>query len=193
MRGFKEMHAEWWRFAREVEGLGTIRGANRLSGELAGNYRVDLLYNRGPLVLHQLRTLVGDQRFFGIMKEWMRKAEKGPSDTAQLAAAATQVLGQDMAWYFDQWLDQTTIPEIEVQHQLTQTEAGGAVLRGRVIQHGSEFYKLHVPLVLTMPGNKTEVRLVFQQSPTQEFEFALPAVPSKVTVDPAHNNLVEYR
>ena len=192
MRGFKEMHAEWWRFAREVEGLGTIRGANRLSGDLGWNYRVDLLYNRGPLVLHQLRTLVGDQRFQSIVKEWLGSAAKGPSDTSALARAAGKVLRQDMGWYFDQWLDQTTIPEVEVKYEIVPN-GSGALLRGRVVQHGDEFYKLHVPLILAMPGGRTDVRLVFQESPTQDFEFELPATPSKVMVDPSGNNLAEYR
>lgn len=192
LKSFRDLHAEWWRFAKEVAGRGTIRGANRLSGDLAGAWRFYLLYCRGPLVLHQLRTLVGDQRFVAILKTFLEDADFGPVDADDFAHAASEVIGSDMSWYFEQWLDQSTIPEVHVEHRVTPN-GSGAVLSGVVRQEGPEFYKLHVPLILEMPNGRREVRLVFQQQPVQEFSFTLPAAPRRVLVDPAGNNLATYR
>jgi hypothetical protein len=191
IKGFKTLHAEWWRFTREAEGVGTIRTANRLSGNLADEYRVRLLYSRGPLVLHQLRTLIGDQRFIQIMRDFLDTADYGPAGTDDLAVAASKVVGENLDWYFDQWLNQSGIPQVEVEHRIV-TEAGKTFLTGEVRQTGEEFFKLHVPLILEMAGGKREVRLVFQQQPTQSFRFELAAVPTKVVVDPSGNNLAEY-
>jgi hypothetical protein len=49
------------------------------------------------------------------------------------------------------------------------------------------------PLVLDMPGGQRDVRVFVQEQPSQPFRFELAAAPSKVTVDPANNNLAVYR
>lgn len=50
---------------------GSIFMANGPTGEKAGLERYSFLYARGPLMLHELRSEVGDQQFFTIMKSYL--------------------------------------------------------------------------------------------------------------------------
>lgn len=125
------------------------------------------------------------------MRDYLDDADYGPADTEDLVRAASKVVGEDLKWYFDQWLNQSGIPEVTVEHQVV-SEGGKVVLTGQIRQTG-EFFKLHVPLILQMPQGKTEVRLVLQEKPTQPFRFELAAQPTKVSVDPGGNNLAKYR
>ncbi|MBP7146284.1 MAG: hypothetical protein KBD01_01980 [Acidobacteria bacterium] len=189
VKGFPQIHSEWVANARMAEDKGTIEAANFIGGDV--DYRYLLLYNRGPLVLHMLRTLVGHDRFLAICRLFLESNTGSSATTDDFVEATSKVVGQDMRWFFDEWIRQPGTPEIAVQHSV-QT-GGGFRLVGKVEQRGPYFKKIHIPFILEFPGGKKEVRLLFQEKPQQEFSFDLPAAPTKVLVDPANNNLARYR
>ena len=192
--GFKRMHEEWWREAKFAKDAGPITAANMLSGDLAFRMRYGLLYNRGPLVLHMLRTYIGDDAFFAVLREFLKRANNGMVTTEDFEATASDVLGSDLTWFFDQWIRQGGIPVLHVEHRVETNDAGEPVLVGRVEQEpDGPFKKLYLPLILEYKGGEKEVKLLFLDQPTQEFRIALTRTPKKVLVDPAHNNLVIYR
>jgi len=191
---FKEMLGIWRGYADLAKDKASIAGAYKLSGDLADDYRYYLLYCRGPLVLHQLRTLIGDERYMAIMRKYLDRANFGPVTTADLAKAASEVLGQDMGWYFDQWIDQPGTPEIKVETRVEPAAGGGFQLAVRLTQPaGASFKKIHVPLILEFPGGRKAVKLPFQERPVQDFTFPLDAEPTKVTVDPGKNSLASFK
>ncbi len=191
---FKQMLGIWRGYADLAEDKASIAGASELSGDLADDYRYYLLYCRGPLVLHQLRTMIGDERYLTIMRKFLDTANFGPATTADLAKAASDVLGQDMSWYFDQWVEEPGTPEIKVDTKVEPAAAGGYQLVVRLTQPaGAAFKKLHVPLILEFPGGRKAVKLPFQEKPVQDFTFPLDAEPTKVLVDPGKNSLATFK
>lgn len=99
----------------------------------------------------------------------------------------------DMGWFFDQWFTQSGIPTIDVDERVAATSTGGYGLTGKVTQPVDGFKKMIIPLVVDYPGGNREAKLVFQEKPVQEFGFALSGKPSSVKVDPAGNNLANYK
>ena len=73
------------------------------------------------------------------------------------------------------------------------TSGGTPILTGKVEQPSSSFIKLPIPLIIDYPDGKRDVRVFVQDDWSKPFQFELPAVPKKVTIDPANNNLAVYR
>ena len=65
------------------------------------NYAV---YDRGGMTLQALRTAVGDDAFFQILKTWTATHRFGNGSTQQFIALAESVSGQSLTELFDTWL-----------------------------------------------------------------------------------------
>ena len=64
-------------------------------------------YNKGGLVLHMLRDIVGDDAFFTSLSKYLKDNEFTAVETAELRMAFEETTGLDLNWFFDQWyLDQ---------------------------------------------------------------------------------------
>lgn len=62
------------------------------------------VYARGAMTLHALRTRVGDDVFFDILKEWTDSHAGGNVSSADFIALAQERSGQDLAGFFSTWL-----------------------------------------------------------------------------------------
>jgi aminopeptidase N len=194
MEGYRQQFAGWQFEAKACKDVGSLETATMLGGSSGYREYACLVYNRGPLVLHMLHTLVGNEKFFAILKRFLERGKAGPVTSEDLRQAAEAVLQADMAWFFDQWVRQGGIPEITVEYRVSAGPDDTFVLSGRVAQaDGPSFKKIHIPFVLEMGGDRRDLRLLFQDQPVKEFRFDLPGKPKKVSIDPAQNNLAVYR
>ncbi|WP_033341904.1 M1 family metallopeptidase [Catenuloplanes japonicus] len=64
----------------------------------------DAVYDRGALTLHALRSAVGDETFFAILKAWATSHRYGNGRTPAFIALAEQLSGQDLDALFQTWL-----------------------------------------------------------------------------------------
>jgi aminopeptidase N len=71
-------------------------------------------YNKGGLVLHYLRSLVGDEAFFESLHQYLKKNEYTAVEVDELRMAFEDVTGEDLNWFFDQWYLTKGHPEVEV-------------------------------------------------------------------------------
>jgi aminopeptidase N len=62
------------------------------------------LQARGAMVLQQLRSTVGDDAFFKIMRRWAKEHAGGNASTKDFVRLAEQVSGKDLTRMFDIWL-----------------------------------------------------------------------------------------
>lgn len=64
----------------------------------------DVVYDRGGMTLQALRTAVGDESFFLILRTWARTHQYGNGATAQFIALAEAISGQNLSGLFTTWL-----------------------------------------------------------------------------------------
>jgi aminopeptidase N len=64
----------------------------------------DSVYDRGGMTLQALRTAVGDDAFFQIVRTWATTHRVGNGATAQFIALAESISGQDLTSLFNTWL-----------------------------------------------------------------------------------------
>src|SRR5262249_35469039 len=144
--GFERMLKEW----QGEEGIcaagAPIADAEYLGGERRRRDRNCLLYNRGPLVLHMLRTSIGNQHFMAAKKAFLDGTDTGPGSTDDFAKAISKAAQTDMSWYFDQWIRRSGNAQVDVEQHVERV-AEHYRLWGTIRQTpGDGFKKLLVPL-----------------------------------------------
>lgn len=73
-------------------------------------------YNKGGLVLHMLRTYVGDAAFFASLNHYLKKYAYTAVEVDELRMAFEDVTGEDLNWFFDQWYLREGHPQIDVEY-----------------------------------------------------------------------------
>lgn len=74
-------------------------------------------YNKGGLVLHHLRNILGDEVFFAGVKLFLAQNALKPVEAHHLRLAMEEVSGKDLNWFFNQWFFDKGHPEIEVKYE----------------------------------------------------------------------------
>ncbi|HTI25064.1 MAG TPA: M1 family peptidase, partial [Kutzneria sp.] len=62
------------------------------------------VYTRGALALHALRTAVGDDSFFAILKAWVASRQYSDATIDQFIGIAEKVSGKPLHDLFQQWI-----------------------------------------------------------------------------------------
>jgi aminopeptidase N len=70
------------------------------------------VYKRGGLTLHALRIRLGDERFFGLLREWTARHRHGSVRTDQFAALAQRYATEDLTAFFTTWLHHKPLPPL---------------------------------------------------------------------------------
>ncbi|MEU2257511.1 M1 family metallopeptidase [Nocardia xishanensis] len=71
------------------------------------------VYYRGPLFLHALRKQLGDDVFFGAIREFLARHAYGNASMPEFRTFVQSKTGTDLTGFFDAWLNQTSPPADE--------------------------------------------------------------------------------
>ncbi|WP_036141219.1 M1 family metallopeptidase [Luteibacter sp. 9135] len=93
------------------------------------------IYNKGALMLHTLRGLIGDEAFFRATRELVYGTDHpvpgqfAPryATTKDFIDIVDRVTGRDMHWFFDVYLYQAALPELKVTREGQQLHLGWQV------------------------------------------------------------------
>ncbi len=72
----------------------------------------DRVYKRGALLLHALRLTVGDDAFFGLLRDWVAEHAHSTVSTEMFTDLAERTIDQDLSDLFDAWLDELPLPKL---------------------------------------------------------------------------------
>jgi aminopeptidase N len=70
------------------------------------------LYKRGALTLHALRRLLGDERFFSMLRAWVAEHRHGTVTTPEFTALAERYAGRSLDAFFTPWLHSLPLPPL---------------------------------------------------------------------------------
>lgn len=72
-------------------------------------------YNKGGAVVHTLREQVGNENFWKAINIYLNRHKFAPVESTDLRKAMEEVSGQDLAWFFDQWVYGAGAPNLTVK------------------------------------------------------------------------------
>jgi hypothetical protein len=179
---FQAKMKEWRQHARDAEGVAPLSALNTLAGDTAGKDYTDLIYNKGPYVVHMLRMQMGHDAWVTGMKSFFVGNRHENVRTEVLRENLEQAAGYRLDFFFDQWFKGTGIPEFEFDYEVTPTEDGRFLFTGTIRQIGKPT-KVLMPVFFHFGGNKVSI----QQRPILKevdvYKAFLPEKPRKVTLD----------
>ncbi len=141
-----------------------------------------LTYEKGGWTLHMLRGIIGTEAFWTGIRDYYRRYRNRNASTADFRQVMEQVSGQQLSWFFDQWLNRAGIPIVagswrydamarEVEIELSQTQTGDA-------------YRLPIEVGMTEPGGTVRIERVDLAGRTGRFRLKAEAEPRALTLDP---------
>ncbi|MEZ4699855.1 MAG: M1 family aminopeptidase [Rhodothermales bacterium] len=138
-------------------------------------------YQKGGWVLHMLRGLIGDDAFWIGIRSYYATHRDANATSDDLRQAMEQAAGQELGWFFDQWLYRPGQPKLRVTHgydaankQLTVTVAQR--------QAGAPF-RFPLDLDLVTGGDVRRERVLVDQA-EHTFRFELDRPITELVVDP---------
>jgi len=155
-----------------------------------------LTYDKGAMILHQLRWVIGDSAFYAAIKNYLTDPALayGFAHTSDLISHFESSYGKKLDWYFNDWFTGEGYPS----YKITWTKSG-TVVNLTIDQTASDpssvsFFKLPLPLEFKDATHDTIIRLdhVFTG---QTFSIPLPFTVDSVKFDPelwliTKNNIV---
>jgi aminopeptidase N len=92
-------------------------------GHVKGDSRVfrAVIYNKSAVVLHMLRRLVGDEKFFAGLRRFYREYRFRKAGTDDLRRVMEQESGLSLERFFEQWIYGRAA---RVRHARTSTDRG---------------------------------------------------------------------
>lgn len=149
-------------------------------------------YPKGAAVLHMLRFVLGDEAFFRSLSAFLKKFAYASADTHDLETVVKDTTGQNLDWFFDEWLRRPGHPVFRVAW--TWDEAGRkARLEVHQVQDTSRnipIYRIPVSIGL-YAADGLEVRTVWLEKKDETFEIPTARKPDAVEFDLGHNLLME--
>jgi hypothetical protein len=161
------------------------------TGEVRTAYSSQV-YNKGALVLHMLRRLVGDmtksdEAFFDILRDFLRAHRGGVASTADFVAAVARRVPADWSWFFDEWVGGTAIPTYRWSYAAIPgtNDRSEYVVKLSVHQRDvPEGFKMVVPVAVELADGTSRRLRVLVDQPDSFFPLTFPARPKSLVFNP---------
>jgi len=158
-------------------------------------YSTELIYDKGACVLHQLRYLLGDSVFFQVLHAYATDTNLMFKNavTADFSAKVNEVSGQDLDWFFREWVYLPDHPKYSNTYQFEDVENGTWNVKFFMTQALAQptFFKMPVQLKVQFSDQSDTLIRVVNDINNQLFEFTFSKQPVAVIFDPDRNILLK--
>jgi Peptidase family M1 domain/Tetratricopeptide repeat len=146
-----------------------------------------LATDKGAMILHMLRWVVGDQKYDQTMRAFATKYAGKSASLDDFETIAEQTYGDKLTWFFTQWLDSTGAPEFKTKYTVYRLGNNkGFRVVGEITQD-LDLFRMPVELKIDTDG-KTEEKRLEVVGTDSAFTVETFGKPRKISIDP--NNRV---
>ena len=144
-------------------------------------------YQKGAAVLNMLRWVLGDGAFRGAMTHFLEENAFQPVDTHDLIDAIKEATGQNIDWFFEQWIYSAGHPRFDVSYQWSESTGTIAL---RVRQKG-ELFRMPVQIGVHTRSERRSEKF-WLESKDETFEIASTEKPLLVRFDEGNYLIKEW-
>lgn len=163
---------------------------NRRANEVDKLFDVSAVtYNKGSVVLHMLRMQIGDEAFWKGVNAYLQTHKFGNVTSEDLKLSMETASGQDLDWFFDQWVYHSGAPKLNVSSVYT---ANPRTIIVKIDQ--TQRADLLVPAVFRLPLDITietkagaVTRSIEMKTRSTSITVELPGEPTSVSLYPDEN------
>jgi Peptidase family M1 domain len=158
-----------------------------------------LATDKGAMILHMLRWVMGEDKYNKTMRDFAAQFAGKAATLDDFRAIAEKNYGEQLTWFFSQWLDSTGAPEFKVKYttyrlggnfkeaNTKDEKAPGFRVTGEISQD-LDLFRMPVDLRIDTDG-KTENQRVEVVGTTSPFTIETFGRPRRISVDPDHRVL----
>ncbi|HEX8649990.1 MAG TPA: M1 family aminopeptidase [Pyrinomonadaceae bacterium] len=141
-----------------------------------------IVFYKGAMVFRMLRESLGREKFNQLLRTFLEKYRGKNASIDDFERLTSEVAGENMRYFFAQWVEGTGVPEFSADYQIIRTRSGKFLARGTVKQN-IETLRMPVELMLRSEGEDrtTVVRL---EGKSEDFDIESKGKPLEVIVDP---------
>ncbi|HLZ42396.1 MAG TPA: M1 family aminopeptidase [Candidatus Sulfotelmatobacter sp.] len=157
-----------------------------------------LTTDKGAMILHMLRWVMGEDKYNKTMREFAAEYAGKSATTDDFRAVAEKNYGEQLTWFFSQWLDSTGAPEFKVKYTTYRLggsaaqnpkdeKAPGFRITGEISQD-LDLFRMPVDLRIDTDG-KTENKRIEVVGTDSPFAIETFGRPRRISIDPDHHVL----
>jgi aminopeptidase N len=147
------------------------------------------VYNKGGIILHMLRGVMGDEKFFLAMRNYVNlpRLRYGNAVTEDFIEECERVYGGSLRWFFDEWVfaHTPTIDRPEYDYRWTATPSENSFTVSLTIRQKTEasmVYKMPMNITITS-DNSSHTFAVVDSLVIQAFNFKVDNRPKLLELD----------
>jgi aminopeptidase N len=143
-------------------------------------------YNKGGAVVHMLREQLGDDTFWKGVNLYLNRHKLQPVESTDLRDAMQEASGQDLRWFFDQWVYGAGAPSLTIQPTYNRRSKSFALTVSQ-----TQLNDRITPGVFQLPlsvrfrvGSRVVNEKLDVRKRSQTFTFTAETRPSEIEIDP---------
>lgn len=138
--------------------------------------------DKGAMVLHMLRVVVGDEHFFELLHQYAQRFAGHAARLDDFEHLGEEVAGEPLDYFFGEWVRSTGIPSFTIEYVIYRTQKGFKVA-GELKQQ-LEIFRMPIPVRVETEGPPV-TQLVDVAGTSSSFTIETFGKPTRIEIDPA--------
>jgi len=155
----------------------------RAFGGRQAKYQQAIGYGKGAMVFHMLRRQIGEEAFRSGLRRMAAEGNGRSLSWTALEEIFSRVSGQELRWFFHQWLEQSGGPDLAFDKVTVSRRGKGWTVSGAVVQT-EPAYRLELVLRLTSATGKVLEQTLPLNDRRTPFTIASAEPPALLAGDP---------
>src|SRR5712691_1496918 len=147
-----------------------------------------LVTDKGAMILHMLRWVVGDQKFDQIMRDFASKYAWKSATVDDFRTLTEKDYGDKLTWFFSQWLDSTGAPEFKTKYTIYRLGNNKGFRSVGQIAQDLDLFRMPVELKIDTDG-KSEEKRIDVAGTDSAFSVDTFGRPRRISIDPENRLL----
>ena len=146
----------------------------------SAEYRA-LVAFKGGFIIRMLREVMGDENFATMLEEFPTRFANRPLSTAAFFDVSSELAGEDLTYFFDQWLNSVGIPEFTREYTIFRLPDGYKIM-GQINQD-LDLFRMPVEVEVETDA-EPEYHQIWVSGPSSEFDLITERKPRSISIDP---------
>jgi tetratricopeptide (TPR) repeat protein len=147
-----------------------------------------LVTDKGAMILHMLRWVMGDQKYDQAMREFSANFAGKPARLEDFRNIVEINYGDKLTWFFSQWLDSTGAPEFKTKYTIYRLGNNKGFRSVGQIAQDLDLFRMPVELKIDTDG-KTETKRIDVVGTDSAFSVDTFGRPRRIVIDPDNHLL----
>jgi aminopeptidase N len=150
------------------------------------------IYTKGGWVLHMLRHVLGDEKFFDALKDYAKRFAFGNASTRDFQQVCEDHYGESLEWFFRQWIYAKGRPIYKVSSDISAADSSGRYTIHLAIKQkqshqipgrAQSVYIMPLDVMIHYTDGSQETRIIRNDARKQNFSLTVSKQPKTISID----------